>query len=161
MGDTVQRDGLSLCLWLSIVVWVLLFDLFTGALSLRNTKMSCSCCASRTYHFVHLCFMYRKRVGDEIFHFDFSKTFWAVAQTMDLGTESSSSTTSFLISVAEPYLSVPGFGKMIPPLGRLYSGRWLGHLRLVVLLWGYQNHAQRCCFAQSPGSLLAGMRACS
>lgn len=39
--------------------------------------------------------------------------------------------------------------------------RWLGHFRLAVLLWKYQNLAQRCCFVQSPGRLLAGTRACS
>lgn len=76
---------------------------------------------------------------------------------MDWATESSSSTTSFLILVAELDLSAPGLGKMIPALARLHSGRWLGHLRLAVLLWGHQNHAQRCCFVQSPAGRHEGM----
>lgn len=103
-----------------------------------------------------------KRVADETFHFDSSKTFvFAVAKTIDWETESSSSTTTFPISVAEPYLCVPGLGRMIPPLARLYCRRWPGPLRLAVLLWGYQSLAQRCCFVQSSGSLLASTRACS
>lgn len=71
---------------------------------------------------------------------------------MDWGMESSFSTTTFLISVAELYLCVPDLGKMIPLMARLDSRRRLGHIRLAVLLRGYQNHAQRCCFVQSPVS---------
>lgn len=104
-------------------------------------------------------------MGDEIFHFDFSKTF-ELQQKRQTGEQNQvlpPQLFSFQLLKCYhfSYLCVPGLGRTIPPLARLYSRRWLGHLRLAVLLWEYQNHAQRCCFVQSPRSLLVGMRACS